>query len=55
VPASSRGKVQGGIQSIEVGARVLFALEQGRGPMTLSQVAAAVGDISAELGYRPEP
>lgn len=29
-----------GIQSIEVGSRVLLALEQGRGPMTLSDVAA---------------
>ena len=29
-----------GIQSIEVGSRVLLALEQGRGPMTLSEVAA---------------
>jgi DNA-binding IclR family transcriptional regulator len=28
-----------GIKSIEVGARVLFALEQGRGPMSLSEVA----------------
>lgn len=41
---NSRGdKTQGGIKSIEVGARVLFALEEGRGPMTLSQVAAASG------------
>jgi DNA-binding IclR family transcriptional regulator len=30
---------QQGIQSIEVGARVLAALEQGRGPMALSEVA----------------
>ena len=28
-----------GIKSIEVGARVLLALEQGRGPMSLSEVA----------------
>ena len=28
-----------GIKSIEVGARVLFALEEGRGPMTLTEVA----------------
>jgi DNA-binding IclR family transcriptional regulator len=32
-----------GIKSIEVGARVLLALEHGRGPMTLSQVAALSG------------
>jgi DNA-binding IclR family transcriptional regulator len=30
---------QQGIKSIEVGARVLLALERGRGPMTLSEVA----------------
>jgi DNA-binding IclR family transcriptional regulator len=30
---------QQGIKSIEVGARVLFALERGRGPMSLSEVA----------------
>jgi predicted ArsR family transcriptional regulator len=30
---------QQGIQSIEVGAQVLRALEAGRGPMTLSEVA----------------
>jgi DNA-binding IclR family transcriptional regulator len=34
----------GGIKSIEVGARVLFALERGRGPMPLTDVAR-----SAEL------
>ncbi|HZO35425.1 MAG TPA: IclR family transcriptional regulator [Solirubrobacteraceae bacterium] len=28
-----------GVKSVEVGARVLFALEQGRGPMPLSEVA----------------
>ena len=28
-----------GIKSIEVGARVLFALEEGRGPITLTEVA----------------
>lgn len=32
-----------GIKSIEVGARVLLALEQGRGPMALSDVARASG------------
>jgi DNA-binding IclR family transcriptional regulator len=32
-------KTQQGIKSIEVGSRVLFALEQGRGPLTLSEVA----------------
>jgi DNA-binding IclR family transcriptional regulator len=32
---------QQGIKSIEIGARVLLALEQGRGPLTLSQVAKA--------------
>ena len=31
--------VQQGIKSIEVGARVLLALERGRGPLTLSEVA----------------
>ncbi|MBV9309274.1 MAG: helix-turn-helix domain-containing protein, partial [Solirubrobacterales bacterium] len=30
-----------GIKSIEVGARVLLALEQGRGPMALTEVARA--------------
>jgi hypothetical protein len=46
---------QQGIQSIEVGAQVLRALEAGRGPMALSEVArnCAAGQISAELGYRP--
>ena len=34
---------QQGIQSIEVGAQVLFALEQGRGPMPLSEVARRSG------------
>lgn len=34
---------QQGIQSIEVGAKVLFALERGRGPMTLSEVARSSG------------
>lgn len=32
---------QQGIKSIEIGARVLLALEQGRGPLTLSEVAKA--------------
>ena len=32
-----------GIKSIEVGARVLFALEQGRGPMSLTEVARRSG------------
>jgi DNA-binding IclR family transcriptional regulator len=32
-----------GIKSIEVGARVLTALEQGRGPMSLTDVAARAG------------
>jgi len=34
---------QQGIKSIEIGARVLLALEQGRGPATLSEVAKAAG------------
>jgi DNA-binding IclR family transcriptional regulator len=32
-----------GVKSIEVGAKVLLALEQGRGPMTLSEVARGSG------------
>ena len=32
---------QQGIKSIEIGARVLLALEQGRGPLTLTEVAKA--------------
>jgi DNA-binding IclR family transcriptional regulator len=36
-------KTQGGIQSIEVGSRVLFALEHGRGPLTLTEVAKKSG------------
>jgi DNA-binding IclR family transcriptional regulator len=32
-----------GIKSVEVGARVLAALEHGRGPMSLSDVAAGAG------------
>jgi len=32
---------QQGIKSIEIGARVLLALERGRGPLTLSEVARA--------------
>jgi DNA-binding IclR family transcriptional regulator len=35
--------LQQGIQSIEVGARVLFALEQARGPLALSEVARRSG------------
>lgn len=35
--------LQQGIQSIEVGAKVLFALEQGRGPLALSEVARRSG------------
>lgn len=34
---------QQGIQSIEVGAKVLLALEQGRGPLPLSEVARLAG------------
>jgi len=33
------GNAQQGIKSIEVGSRVLLALERGRGPLTLSEVA----------------
>ncbi len=35
--------IQQGIQSIEVGAKVLFALERGRGPMPLSEVGRRSG------------
>jgi DNA-binding IclR family transcriptional regulator len=38
-----RGTTNQGIKSIEVGARVLGALERGRGPMSLSEVAAGAG------------
>jgi DNA-binding IclR family transcriptional regulator len=38
-----RATTNQGIKSIEVGARVLVALEQGRGPMSLSDVAARAG------------
>lgn len=34
---------QQGIKSIEIGSRVLLALEQGRGPLALSEVAKAAG------------
>jgi DNA-binding IclR family transcriptional regulator len=41
--AGERGSdsTQQGIKSIEIGARVLLALEQGRGPLTLTEVAKA--------------
>jgi len=38
-----------GIKSIEVGARVLLALEQGRGPMPLSEVARRAGMHPAKV------
>lgn len=43
--ASERGAENGqqGIKSIEIGARVLLALERGRGPLSLSEVAKASG------------
>src|SRR4051812_34501243 len=40
-PAAER--TQGGIKSVEVAARVLFALEQARGPLTLTEVAKKSG------------
>jgi DNA-binding IclR family transcriptional regulator len=43
-----KGPAQG-IKSIEVGSRVLVALEQGRGPMPLSEVAAASGMHPAKV------
>ena len=42
-PARRQDNQQQGIQSIEVGSRVLEALERGRGPMTLSDVAKLSG------------
>ncbi len=43
--ASERGQetnnTQQGIKSIEIGARILLALEQGRGPLTLTEVGKA--------------
>jgi DNA-binding IclR family transcriptional regulator len=42
VSRSSDGRQQG-IQSIEIGSRVLLALEAGRGPLTLSDVAKRSG------------
>lgn len=43
--AGTSGRVDGrqGIQSIEVGMTLLIALEQGRRPMSLTQVATAAG------------
>lgn len=40
---SGESGTQQGIKSIEIGSRVLLALEQGRGPMTLTEVARASG------------
>ncbi|WP_211319542.1 IclR family transcriptional regulator [Quadrisphaera granulorum] len=40
-----------GIQSVEIAVRVLQALEEGRGPMTLTQVATAAG-MSASKVHR---
>ncbi len=38
-----------GIKSIEVGARVLLALERGRGPMPLTEVARQAGMHPAKV------
>ena len=40
---SERENTQQGIQSIEIGSRVLLALERGRGPLTLSEVGKRSG------------
>ena len=40
---TERETTQQGIQSIEIGSRVLLALEQGRGPLTLSEVGKRSG------------
>jgi DNA-binding IclR family transcriptional regulator len=42
---------QQGIKSIEIGARVLLALEQGRGPLTLSALAKAA-DLHPAKAHR---
>jgi DNA-binding IclR family transcriptional regulator len=44
-------RTQGGIKSIDVAARVLFALEQGRGPLTLSEVAK-MSDLHPAKAHR---
>jgi DNA-binding IclR family transcriptional regulator len=44
-------QLQQGIQSIEVGARVLFALEQGQGPLPLSEIARR-SDMPAAKAHR---
>lgn len=50
--ATERGAdSQQGIKSIEIGSRVLLALERGRGPMTLSQVAKAA-DLHPAKAHR---
>lgn len=49
VPAD--GDNRQGIQSVEVAMRVLEAVEAGRGPLTLSQIAAAC-DMSASKTHR---
>lgn len=41
-----------GIQSVEVAMTVLIALEQGRGPMSLTQIAAAAGGMGVSKAYR---
>ena len=38
-----------GIQSVEIGARVLLAMEQGTGPMTLGEIAQLSGLESSKL------
>ena len=47
--ATTSSESSQGIKSIEVGARVLLALERNRGPMTLSEVAAGSGMHPAKV------
>lgn len=47
----SNGRTQQGIKSIEIGARVLSALELGRGPLGLSEVAKA-SDLQPAKAHR---
>jgi DNA-binding IclR family transcriptional regulator len=43
VIGTERETTQQGIQSVEIGSRVLLTLEQGRGPLTLSEVGKRSG------------
>ncbi|MCD2191168.1 IclR family transcriptional regulator [Actinomycetospora soli] len=51
-PDQDAAPARQGIQSVEIAMTVLTALEQGRGPMSLTAIAAAAGGMGVSKAYR---